>query len=253
MEKDPYQNPWLRRFGPREPAPSLTSEVIAQYPKSLEPPYTPPPLPNPPSSLHTSVVPERSLVEKIADANSRVRKAVADGKLNRAMQTEWVGKLLFFLRPLYGKKSALIAMLEQLRKDISKSALSTDAFVSHVQEVEHFLVSLNAPAASGSFVVSSQPSLVPATKNVFVIHGRDEVNQLRLSKLLREDFNLSPVVLLDKPGRSAPTIEKFEQHAKTCGYAIALFTADDKVTTKAGDEYLAATSQRNLRNRLVCR
>jgi predicted nucleotide-binding protein len=72
---------------------------------------------------------------------------------------------------------------------------------------------------------------------VFVIHGRDEINQLRLSKLLREDFNLSPVVLLDKPGRSASTIDKFEEHARTCSYAIALFTADDKVTTKTGDQY----------------
>jgi predicted nucleotide-binding protein len=69
---------------------------------------------------------------------------------------------------------------------------------------------------TGSFVVASQPSLIPATKNIFVIHGRDEVNQLRLSKLIREDFKLGSVVLLDKPGRSAPTIEKFEQHAQTC-------------------------------------
>jgi len=106
-----------------------------------------------------------------------------------------------------------------------------------VEQVEHYLHSFNAPAMSGSFVVASQASLIPATTNIFVIHGRDEMNQLRLSKLLREDFKLLPIVLLDKPGRSAPTIEKFEQHAQTCSYAIALFTADDKVTTKAGEEY----------------
>ena len=38
---------------------------------------------------------------------------------------------------------------------------------------------------------------------------------------------------LDKPGRSAHTIEKFEHHARTCSYAIALFTADDRVIRKA--------------------
>ena len=55
--------------------------------------------------------------------------------------------------------------------------------------------------------------------------------------MIREDFELSPVILLDKPGRSAPTIDKFEQNAQTCGYAIALFTADDKITTKKGEQY----------------
>ena len=72
---------------------------------------------------------------------------------------------------------------------------------------------------------------------IFIIHGHDETNQLRLSRLVREEFNLKPIVLLSKPGRSAPTIEKFEHHAQTCSYVIALFTADDKVVTKRGEEY----------------
>jgi len=128
-------------------------------------------------------------------------------------------------------------MLDQLRKQISKTPPSTEDFVSQVEQVEHFLFSLSAPAASGSFVVQSRSSLVPATRDVFVIHGRDETNQLRLEKLIREDFKLTPIVLLDKPGRSAPTIDKFEHHAQTCSYAVALFTADDRVITKRGEEY----------------
>lgn len=131
----------------------------------------------------------------------------------------------------------MLLTLERWRKELTKTPLSTEDFISRVEEVEHFLSSFNAPATSGSFVVSSRPSLMPATKNVFIIHGRDETNQLRLSKLVREDFKLSPIVLLDKPGRSAPTIEKFEHHAQTCSFAIALFTADDKVIAKNGEQY----------------
>jgi hypothetical protein len=182
-------------------------------------------------------VPERSVLEKIADATRRVRKAIADRKLNKSAQLEWTSRLFFWLRPFYGKQSQLVQTLDQWRKEISKAQLPTEDFVSRVEQVEHYLYSFNVPAMSGSFVVASRCSLIPATKDVFVVHGRDETNQLRLSKLIREDFKLTPVVLLDKPGRSAPTIDKFEYHAQTCSYAIALFTADDKVITKRGEEY----------------
>jgi CAP12/Pycsar effector protein, TIR domain len=228
MQDDPYQNPWLAHFLPK-PAPTVTPAAIAQYLKSLERGTTPP-------QVSTPIV-ERSVLEKIAYATLRVRKAIANGKLNKSAQLEWTSRLFFWLRPFYGKQSQLVQMLDQWRKETSKTQLSTEDFISRVEQVEHYLYSFNAPAMSGSFVVASQRSLIPATKNIFVIHGRDEVNQLRLSKLLREDFKLSPVVLLDKPGRSAATIDKYEQHAQTSSYAIALFTADDKVTTKTGDQY----------------
>jgi hypothetical protein len=228
MQDDPYQNPWLAQLLPAKPAPNLTQAAVAEYLKSLERTTTP--------STVSAPVPERSVLEKIADATLRVRKAIAGGKLNKSAQLEWTSRLFFWLRPFYGKQSQLIQTLDHWRKEISKCQLSTEDFLSRVEQVEHYLFSFRTPAMSGSFVVASQRSLIPATKNIFIIHGRDEINQLRLSKLIREDFKLSPVVLLDKPGRSAPTIEKFEQHAQTCSYAIALFTADDNVTMKTDDQ-----------------
>jgi hypothetical protein len=218
------------RLYPSKPSPAISPQVVAQYLKSLETGSSSSPSSSPP-------VPERSILEKIADATLRVRKAIAGGRLNKSAQLEWVSRLFFWLRPFYGKQSQLVQALDQWRKEVSKAQLPTEDFLSRVEQVEHYLCSFSTPATSGSFVVASQRSLIPATKNIFIIHGRDEINQLRLSKLIREDFNLSPVVLLDKPGRSAPTIEKFEQHAQICSYAIALFTGDDNVTTKTGDQY----------------
>jgi predicted nucleotide-binding protein len=229
MQDDPYQRPWLAPFLPPKPAPTVPPAAIAEYLKSLERPTTSP-------TVSAPVV-ERSVLEKITDATRRVRRTVTDRKLNKSTQLQWTSQLFLWLRPFYGKQSRLIQMLDQWRKEITKTQLSTEDFVARVEQVEHYLRSFNAPAVSGSLVVASQPSLIPATKNIFVIHGHDEVNQLRLSKLIREDFKLEPVVLLDKPGRSAPTIEKFEQHAQSCSYAIALFTADDHITTKTGDQY----------------
>jgi predicted nucleotide-binding protein len=51
---------------------------------------------------------------------------------------------------------------------------------------------------------------------------------------------LKPKVILDEAGRSAPTIVKFEEHAQTCSFAIALFTRDDTITLKSGEAYWQA-------------
>lgn len=230
MAYDSKDNPWMVGLRPPEPPPSVMSEALARMFKTS----------GGPSQGLASVSPpvqERSVMEKIAGATDRIRKQIADGKLNRNSQLQWVAHLIFLLKPIFGKESPLVIMLEQLRNEIGKTQLSGDDFSSRVEQVEHFLSSFNASADAGSFVVASRCSLTPATNDVFVIHGRDETNQLRLSKLIREDFKLTPIVLLDKPGRSAPTIDKFEHHAQTCSYAVALFTSDDRVITKRGEEY----------------
>jgi len=230
MAYDSKDNPWMVALRPPEPPPSVMSEALARMFKTS----------GGPSQGLASVSPpvqERSVMEKIAGATDRIRKQIADGKLNRNSQLQWVAHLIFLLKPIFGKESPLVIILEQLRNEIGKTQLSGDDFISRVEQVEHFLSSFNASADAGSFVVASRRSLTPATNDVFVIHGRDETNQLRLSKLIREDFKLTPIVLLDKPGRSAPTIDKFEHHAQTCSYALALFTADDRVITKRGEEY----------------
>jgi predicted nucleotide-binding protein len=238
MENDPYQNPFIARFLPPRDPPAISPAAVAQYLRSLEPapqlPTLPVSAPLPDLPMPT---PERSVLEKLSDATARVRKAIVAKKVNRSNQLEWIARMIALLRPLYGSKSALVKTLEAWRKEITKAQIPTEEFILRVDQVEHYLCSLGNPAVSGSFVMESRASIVPATKNVFIIHGRDETNQLRLSKMVREDFKLAPVVLLDKPGRSAPTIDKFEQHARTCSYAIALFTADDKVMSKSGEQY----------------
>jgi predicted nucleotide-binding protein len=64
---------------------------------------------------------------------------------------------------------------------------------------------------------------------VLVIHGRDELNLLRLKELLRDRFHLVPVLLNDQPARGHTIIEKFEEQAAAVDFAIALMTPDDQV------------------------
>lgn len=75
-------------------------------------------------------------------------------------------------------------------------------------------------------------------ENVFLIHGRDEAKWRELKDILKTEFRLNPIVLLEQPDAGCKTvIEKFEHYAQRCSYAIAVFTPDDEVTS-GGDTYL---------------
>jgi CAP12/Pycsar effector protein, TIR domain len=203
--------------------------VIERHLKSLG-------TPSPTAAAGASVL-SKSPLERIRDATLALRKPLAEGKLTKAIQLQWVARLRDAFRPFYGEKSALIVMLKEWFKEISKTPLSSEEFTLRVRHVENFLDLINGPGSAGSLEATSRPSPTPATKNVFIIHGHDEANQLRLRLLLSDEFKLTPIVLLNKPGRSATTIEKFQEHAEKCSYAIALFSRDDKIVGKGGEEY----------------
>ncbi|MDD5022456.1 MAG: nucleotide-binding protein [Endomicrobiaceae bacterium] len=74
------------------------------------------------------------------------------------------------------------------------------------------------------------------SKDIFIIHGHDEAKRRELVSILKDDFNLNPIVLLDKPNKGFTIIEKFESLAQTCSYAFALFTPDD-IVEKDGFRY----------------
>ena len=77
-------------------------------------------------------------------------------------------------------------------------------------------------------------------ENIFIIHGRDEAKWRELKDIVRSEFRLNPIVLVEQPDAGCRTvIEKFEHYAQTCTYAIAVFTPDDEI--RAGPEsYLQA-------------
>jgi len=77
-------------------------------------------------------------------------------------------------------------------------------------------------------------------ENIFIIHGRNEAKWRELKDIVKSQFMLNPIVLIEEPERGSETVvEKFERYAETCSYAIALFTPDDEVTS-GGETYLQA-------------
>ncbi len=81
--------------------------------------------------------------------------------------------------------------------------------------------------------------IVPQGKKVFIIHGHSDEAAISLQLLLEKEFKLQSVILKDIANSGDSVIEKFELHARDCGYAFAIITSDDQVT-KDKKTYLQA-------------
>ena len=70
------------------------------------------------------------------------------------------------------------------------------------------------------------PSVEPNTsREVFVIHGRDEGTRDAVARFLQQ-LKLEPVILAEQANQGKTIIEKFESHAQV-RFAVALLTPDD--------------------------
>lgn len=70
---------------------------------------------------------------------------------------------------------------------------------------------------------------IPKNKNIFIIHGHDISALRELERILKENYKLNPIILMDKHNEGLTLIEKFEKYANDCSMAIALFTPDDEI------------------------
>lgn len=75
--------------------------------------------------------------------------------------------------------------------------------------------------------VSNVQRVIPETGKVFIIHGHDIENALKLRILIAERFGLSPIILSEQASKGRSVIEKFEDVAGEAAYAFSLLTPDD--------------------------
>lgn len=157
-------------------------------------------------------------------------KVLLSEPFNLEAARRWYIRAVPLYRRLYGPESASIKTLNELREGgLLQGRGNITAFRVVVAEFIALATFLQDGATRASSVTASRPSRPPATRNIFIIHGHDELNLLRLQTMLREHFKLEPIVISSRPGQSRPIIGKFEEHAKDCTFAISLFTPDDEV------------------------
>ena len=74
--------------------------------------------------------------------------------------------------------------------------------------------------------VSRQANPPKSAGKIFIIHGRDDATKETVKGFI-EKLELEPVILHEQVNEGRTVIEKFEEHAKEVGFAIALLTPDD--------------------------
>ncbi len=80
--------------------------------------------------------------------------------------------------------------------------LATDDGIRLVAQLLSYVrVPVPESVRTESNAVGQVERVVPTTTDVFIIHGHDLTNTLRLRTLLRERLNLNPIVLNERPGK----------------------------------------------------
>lgn len=105
-------------------------------------------------------------------------------------------------------------------------SLSRDQVVLACDQILSVLENLPGSKKKGVLEIAVT-RVLPETKRVFIVHGHDMENALRLQTRLKDRFGLEPVILSEEPSKGRSIIEKFESEAANCSFAFVLFTPDD--------------------------
>ena len=89
--------------------------------------------------------------------------------------------------------------------------------------IMNIVIGVTAMAEGGGAALGF-PLLV-GRRDVFVVHGHDEIAKLEVARLL-ERLDLNPIILHEQPNEGRTIIEKFEFYSDVA-YAIVILTPDD--------------------------
>lgn len=152
----------------------------------------------------------------------------------RRKYIRWAYSVYIELCKLFSRNSVLSKEFKNLLELSRQRRIEfpIDLFKSLISKINILASTLERINSEEKVSFVSDPSPIPATKNVFIIHGHDELNTHRLINLLQNDFQLHPLAIFLKPGQSRTILEKFENHADTCSFAFALFSKDDEIINR---------------------
>jgi CAP12/Pycsar effector protein, TIR domain len=180
-------------------------------------------------------VESKSTLEKLKEFYVGFEQIVASKTVNRGFKVRWIVQSKNALAELFGQDAPAVKDLISLVDSERKTDVATPDFVEIFRQVG-FLIRLLEKSSSASLLrPSSHPSGSPATKEIFIVHGHDELNTRRLGDIMRDSFGLTPIVIRDQAGAGRAILEKFERHADHCAFAFGLFTPDDSIRTAQGE------------------
>lgn len=166
------------------------------------------------------------LIVKFRSAHRAGLQALRD-TTKQELRLQFLKLALFAFRALYGPTAPIVQKYINAIRNLR--SITQNDIAGLFVEFEHFFNWLEVISERETVNPKSQPSPPPAGKGIFIIHGHDEINTLRLNHLLQDHFRLNPVLMMRKPGMSRALLEKFEDAAATCSMAFALITPDDHI------------------------
>lgn len=175
---------------------------------------------------------------------------LGDKKLGEPVFTEWHNDAMAAARNIFGEGSV---------RDKSFAAIKFAGNPFLANEREWFLHGLSTAKAMLSSMAAEVFDFWPndetsssttnrkaaSGRDVFIIHGRN----LDLAEVVArfvDKRGLNAVILHEKPNKGRTIIEKFEQNAMPCAFAIALLTADDEGRLRNSDEDLHHRARQNV-------
>ena len=169
-------------------------------------------------------------LESLIDEGNRI---IDSGDYQICTEVVWYMRARSILNQIYSDDDAIIlkikAISDKIRKNRDTSPELFKEMFSYISPITNFLKNIKEGK-------SSKPFPLPVNKNVFIIHGHDEVNMHRLVRILKDTLHLNPIIMMRKPGMSRALLTKFEEEAEKCSYAIAIFTPDDNILNIQNDK-----------------
>jgi predicted nucleotide-binding protein len=127
--------------------------------------------------------------------------------------------------------------VEELRRDIDLS----------IQRLESIQERLELMPLSDSLksVAATPRQTANDSKQVFLVHGRNEGAREKVARFVRRLLGAEPIILHEQPSQGRSLIEKLEQYGNV-GFAIVLLTPDDEGRVAGSDEPIKLRARQNV-------
>jgi predicted nucleotide-binding protein len=121
---------------------------------------------------------------------------------------------------------------EQFENEVERTTRQVGALRSIRARLELFEGATKGQPTS--IQANAQALQTIASRDVFVVHGRDEAAKLAVARFL-EKLDLNPVILHEQPDKGRTVIENFEDHSADARFAVVLLTPDDEGCLVGGE------------------
>jgi predicted nucleotide-binding protein len=115
--------------------------------------------------------------------------------------------------------------LKNLARELDRNVVNLRSIFKRIELFEE----------TGVPTANTQIASPTPTRDVFVVHGRDEGAKHSVARFL-EKLRLHPIILHEQPDRGRTVIEKFEQHSSV-SFAVVLLTPDDEGRLRGADQH----------------